>query len=345
MTKQFDAIVFNGRFQPLHLGHIDVIRRAGELAEKVFVIVGSSHQPRSFKNPFTFRERKQPILMSCSGLVESLRVIPNYDTLNNDDTWADNVYSLVSEETEYDDKIAIIGHKKDDSSFYLDMFPKWELVEVPLFDNLSATPIRELYFTHAVNPENFKLVLPEPTIEFLTLFKETQEYLEIVRERASIEKYKSQYEMLPFPPTFVTVDALVVHNRHVLMVERKNEPGRGLWALPGGFLDARTDRSLEAAMFRELKEETHLDITGRMMGTHVFDSVDRSSRGRTITHAFHMVIDSNLPRPEVIPGDDAKSAAWIPAEKINPSKCFEDHYEIINHFLRIRDITNYFEEL
>ena len=352
MTKQFDAIVFNGRFQPLHLGHIDVIRRAGELAEKVFVIVGSSHQPRSFKNPFTFRERKQLILKSCSGLVESLRVIPNYDTLNNDDTWADNVYRLVSEETEYNDKIAIIGHKKDDSSFYLDMFPKWELVKVPLFNNLSATPIREQYFKYhgenygpGCNPKNYSHVAPEPAIDFLVEFMETEEYQEIVRERASIEKYKSQYAMLPFPPTFVTVDALVVHNGHVLMVERKNEPGRGLWALPGGFLDARTDRSLEAAMFRELKEETHLDITGRMMGTHVFDSVDRSSRGRTITHAFHMVIDSNLPRPEVIPGDDAKSAAWIPAEKINPSKCFEDHYEIINHFLRIRDITNYFEEL
>jgi len=345
MVKQFDAIVFNGRFQPLHLGHVDVIRRAGELAEKVIIIVGSAHQPRTFKNPFTFEERKQLILKSCSSLVDSLRVIPNYDTLNDDDTWANNIYSLVCNETEFIDKIAIIGHKKDDSSFYLDMFTKWELVEVPLFNKLSATPIREQYFKYHEEPKNYSHVVPEPTIDFLTKFMETEEYQEIVRETTSIERYKSQYAMLPFPPTFVTVDALIVHDGHVLMVERKNEPGWGLWALPGGFLDAGTDRSIEAAMFRELKEETNLDLTGYMSETQVFDSIDRSSRGRTITHVFHMEIDINLPQPEVIPGDDAKSAEWIPCKEINPSKCFEDHYEIINHFLGIRDITNYFEDL
>jgi bifunctional NMN adenylyltransferase/nudix hydrolase len=161
------------------------------------------------------------------------------------------------------------------------------------------------------------------------------------------EKYKSQYASLPYPPTFVTVDAVVYddHYDQVLMIRRKDEPGKGLWALPGGFLDANADRCLEDAVLRELNEETNLNISNDdIYSSWVFDSIERSSRGRTITHAFFCDLsEENL--PEVIPGDDAAIAQWISLTDLNPSECFEDHYEIINHFLEIRDITNYFEDL
>lgn len=347
MTKQFDAIVFNGRFQPLHNGHVEVIRRAGELAEKVIIIVGSSHQPRTFKNPFTFEERKNLLYKTCVDFVGSLIVEPNYDILNDDCEWASNVEYIVNGVTEKTDKIAIIGHRKDDSSFYLDMFPEWELIEVPLIDRLSATPIRHLYFNPDNNPKYFSLVVPEPTIEFLSEFSTTEDYQTLVRELMFTEKYKSQYASLPYPPTFVTVDAVVYEDQsyRVLMIRRKDEPGKGLWALPGGFLDANGDRCLEDAVLRELKEETNLNISNDdIYSSWVFDSIERSSRGRTITHAFFCVLsEENL--PEVSPGDDAAIAQWFPISEINPSDCFEDHYEIINHFLEIRDITNYFEDL
>ena len=110
-----------------------------------------------------------------------------------------------------------------------------------------------------------------------------------------------------------------------------------LIALPGGFLDANTDASLEDAMIRELREETGLKVPspvlrGSIRNNHVFDSIYRSSRGRTITHAFNIILpDGELPR--VKGGSDADKAFWIPFSELDPRECFEDHYQIIRYFI------------
>jgi bifunctional NMN adenylyltransferase/nudix hydrolase len=134
----------------------------------------------------------------------------------------------------------------------------------------------------------------------------------------------------------VTVDAVVVQSGHILMIRRRAEPGKGLLALPGGFLDALSDKTLEDAMIRELREETCLKVPtpvlrGNIVETKVFDAIQRSTRGRTITHAFHIKLP-NGELPKVKRGSDAASAKWIPISKVNPSECYEDHYEIINYF-------------
>lgn len=336
MTKKYDAIVFIGRFQPLHNAHVEIIRKAGELAEKVIIVVGSANQPRTFKNPFSFEERKELIYQNCVNFVGSLIVESTHDTIYNHDAWAVRVQNIVAKHTTEESKVAIIGHKKDETSFYLDMFPQWELIELPSIGNLSASQIRHVYFNEANDPKWFGLVVSESTIEFLLKFAETEDYQQIIRELEFIEKYKSQYSSFPYPPTFVTVDAIVVQSGHVLMIRRRAEPGKGLLALPGGFLDALSDKSLEDAMIRELREETCLKVPDKVIRGHienvkVFDSLERSTRGRTITHAFYIKLpDGELPR--VKHGSDASSAKWIPISKVNSSECYEDHYEIINYF-------------
>ena len=113
------------------------------------------------------------------------------------------------------------------------------------------------------------MVVSNSTIEFLQKFAETEEYQQIIRELEFIEKYKSQYSSFPYPPTFVTVDAIVVQSGHVLMIRRRAEPGKGLLALPGGFLDALSDKSLENAMIRELREETCLKVPDKVIRGHI----------------------------------------------------------------------------
>ena len=336
MTRKYNAIVFNGRFQPLHNAHVEIIQKAAELAEKVIVVVGSANQPRTFKNPFSFEEREYLIQNIFMGLETELIIEPNYDTIYNDNAWVLRVQNIVAQHTTEDSKVAIIGHKKDESSFYLDMFPQWELVEVDLIEELSASQIRELYFKKDFNPNFIRSVVPENVLQYLENFANTEEYQQILREIDFVEKYKSQYASFPYPPTFVTVDAVVVQSGHILMIRRRAEPGKGLLALPGGFLDANTDKTLEDAMIREVREETGLKVPtpvlrGNIAETKVFDAIQRSTRGRTITHAFHI----NLPNgelPKVKGGSDATSAKWIPISKINSNECFEDHYEIINYF-------------
>lgn len=336
MTKIYDSIVFIGRFQPLHNAHVEIIRKAKELAEKVIVVVGSANQPRTFKNPFSFEERKKLLCENCGDLI----VYSNYDTLYNDEAWVVRVQDIVASSTEEKEKIAIIGHKKDESSFYLDMFPQWDLVHVPLIEELNASQIRELYFRSDFNPNFIKSVVPDSTFNFLLEFAKTEEYQQIIREVEFIQKYKAQYAAFPYPPTFVTVDAVVIQSGHILMIRRRAEPGRGLLALPGGFLDAAGDRSLEAAMIRELKEETGLKVPapvlrGNIQDVKVFDAIGRSARGRTITHAFYIRLP-NGELPKVKHGSDATSAKWIPISKVDSKDCFEDHYEIINYFTGVQ---------
>jgi bifunctional NMN adenylyltransferase/nudix hydrolase len=229
------------------------------------------------------------------------------------------------------------------------MFPQWEFIPVDPVDILDATSIRSLYFSDKCNFDWFNGVLPRPVINFMKNFKYpsgheimgvplyTNVYNKIIDEREFIETYRKQYEHLPYAPVFVTVDAVVFQQGHVLMVKRRSEPGKGLLAFPGGFLNAKEDRSVKDAMVRELKEETGIKvpdkvILGSIEESKVFDAIDRSARGRTITHAFKVSLSGDE-LPKVKGADDAEKAMWIPISKINRSECFEDHYDILMHFL------------
>ena len=342
MSKKYDTLVLIGRFQPLHSAHLEIIKRATALCDQLVIITGSAKQPRTYKNPFTSTERERMIKDATAGLSMEIKIVPNIDTLYNDQAWAVRVQKIVSD-TVYDHKgpgphkIGIIGHKKDDSSFYLDMFPQWGYENVALIEFLSAVDIRDLYFKRDVNMNFIKGVVPATTFDFLNRFKTTAEYEQIIREREFVANYKKQYASLPYPPIFSTADAVVVCSGHVLMIKRRAEPGRGLWALPGGYVNANTDKSVEAAMLRELREETQIKVPapvlkGSIVRSRVFDAIDRSPRGRIITHAFHIVLpDGELPK--VKGGDDAEKARWVPIAEVRSDQCFEDHWEILQHFV------------
>ena len=176
-------------------------------------------------------------------------------------------------------------------------------------------------------------VLPKTTWQYLNGFAITQEHAQIVREREHIETYRLQYRHLPYEPVFVTVDAVVIQSGHVLLIKRKSEPGKGLWALPGGFLNAGTDRSIEDACIRELREETKIKVPdpvlrGSIKDVKVFDKINRSARGRTITHA-HKIILQDGALPKVVGSDDAEKAVWMPLAAVRSEEMFEDHYNII----------------
>jgi bifunctional NMN adenylyltransferase/nudix hydrolase len=340
MTKKYDTLVFIGRFQPIHNAHLEIIRRATELARQIVIIVGSANQPRTYKNPFTSFERELLIKNAVSRLGDSetaIRVEHNQDTIYNDQAWAIRVQALVNKHTAGLPKTGIIGHTKDETSFYLKMFPQWQHEEVELIEPLHATDIRDLYFRKDLNLRFLQNVVPAATFTFLQNFANTEEFSQIIREREFIAGYKKQYESLPYPPVFVTTDAVVICSGHVLMIRRRSEPGKGLWALPGGFLNAETDASVEACMLRELREETGIKVPvpvlrGSIQGNRVFDAVARSTRGRTITHAFKIVLpDGELPK--VKGSDDADKARWVPIAELDSSVCYEDHYEIIQHFV------------
>jgi bifunctional NMN adenylyltransferase/nudix hydrolase len=337
MSKKYDTLVLIGRFQPIHNAHLEIIKRATALCDQLVIITGSAAQPRTYKNPFTSDERAQMIKHAAGGLSMLISIEANPDTIYNDQAWAVRVQALVARHTRPGLRVGIIGHKKDDSSFYLDMFPQWGFENVELIEFLSAVDIRDLYFKRGANMEFIRGVVPRTTFDFLSEFWKTDAYHQIIREREFLIEHNKQYASLKYPPIFSTADAVVICSGHVLMIKRRAAPGRGLWALPGGYVNANTDKSVEAAMLRELREETQIKVPapvlkGSIVRSRVFDAIDRSPRGRIITHAFHIVLpDGELPR--VKGGDDAEKAKWVPIAEVRSDQCFEDHYEILQNFV------------
>lgn len=337
MSKKYDTLVLIGRFQPFHNAHLEIVKRATALCDKLIIVVGSSRQPRTYKNPFTFEERRNMIRFATAGLSLQIAIEPNTDTIYNDQAWAVRVQQIVAQHTKPGDRVGIIGHKKDDSSFYLDMFPQWGYEDVELVEFLSAVDVRDLYFKWTFNSNFIKNVVPDSTYESLMEFRRSEEFAQIIREREFIAEHNKQYAGLKYPPIFSTADAVVICSGHVLMIRRRAEPGKGLWALPGGYVNAKTDKSVEDAAIRELREETQIKVPapvlrGSIIRSRVFDAIDRSPRGRIITHAFHIQLpDGELPK--VKGSDDAEKARWVPIAEVQSDQCFEDHYEILQHFV------------
>jgi bifunctional NMN adenylyltransferase/nudix hydrolase len=162
-------------------------------------------------------------------------------------------------------------------------------------------------------------------------------YQDRCEEYKFIEDYKKQWANAPFPPTFVTTDAVVVQSGHVLVVRRKFNPGKGLIALPGGFI--RGNEKIQSAAIRELKEETGIrvdaeDLVNNIVDNKVFDHPNRSLRGRTVTHAFYIRLkDGKL--PHIKANDDAERAFWMPLADVVllENEFYEDHAQIINCFV------------
>lgn len=137
-------------------------------------------------------------------------------------------------------------------------------------------------------------------------------------------KGKYTYE---WPRPMVTVDAVVfaisASRTEVLLVERKNEPFKGLWAVPGGFVEM--DEELEDAVARELAEETGL--TGvRLEQLRTFGKCGRDPRGRQISVAFTGTVTEGKDR--VRAGDDAAKAKWFNVQNL-PAEMAFDHEEMV----------------
>lgn len=346
-NTQYDYAVVIGRFNPVHLGHKALIDEALKLGKKVIILFGSSYRPSTTKNPFSHLERELMVLSMYKGEIpfnNNLLICKGIrDYAYNDERWAMGVQNAVDDciMSSHGDpdtaSICLVGNNKDDSSWYLKMFPQWPLIATDfttLKDKktiLSATTIREIMFETDTR-DTAKKIAPyvhpnvlNTLVDWLT----TPHFGNLVKEHFFLKEYKKAWEKAPYPPTFVTVDACVVQSGHVLMIQRRAEPGKGLWAIPGGFLNQ--GEYIKDAMLRELEEETKIKVPlkvlqGSIKSSRVFDKPDRSLRGRTVTHTFLIKLPpGDLPR--VKGSDDALKAKWIPLKEVKSENCFEDHFD------------------
>ena len=113
----------------------------------------------------------------------------------------------------------------------------------------------------------------------------------------------------------ISVGAIILNGDAVLLVKRGHEPLKGAWSLPGGAVEL--GETLEAALVREVREETCLDVdVGPIV--EIFDRISRDARGRV---KYHYVIVDYL--CEVVGGalacaSDAKDAKWVNRDDLAP---------------------------
>ena len=195
MNYTFDYLVFIGRFQPFHLAHMQTIKISLQQSQKVILALGSAQNERNIKNPFSAAEREQMILSNFSEVdqkrIKFVHVIDVYD----DQKWQQLVKSLVKEVAEPEAKVGLIGHFKDESSYYLKLFPEWEMVELAsLVGAISATPLREAYY----RGEIIESALPLGTSEFLHKFQNTSTYQQLQHKYLTQDKTNLEQSSVSF---------------------------------------------------------------------------------------------------------------------------------------------------
>jgi bifunctional NMN adenylyltransferase/nudix hydrolase len=364
MKYKIAAVV--GRFEPYHNIHKKLTDYALGLADIVLIVLGSARSAADTHNPFNPTDREQMIRACFDEETNArLRFVGVRDYPYNNNTWKTEVQNAVrniqeelvdlpeGEEATHNIKlgeasVALVGYDKDETSWYLKEFPQWKFEEFITnrkeSNNISATDIRKLLLDvkdYTIEPETLNKIyslVPEAVYNYLMDFVKTEKYKWLVDESNYEVNYKSQWSG-PYPPTFLTTDAVVICKGHVLVVKRKMNPGKGLLALPGGFL--AEGLWLEDNAVKELKEETRINLhphllKGLIKGTHVFDYPQRSRRGRTVTFAYYFELDKlDLDElPLVKGGDDASHSFWLPLAAVgeNEDQFFEDHVHIIRHF-------------
>lgn len=340
-THKRPISVYIGRFQPLHHGHIEVIREGLKYSDRMVIFVGSSYQPRTIKNPFTFDERKDMLHSLPKGISSRILVVPLRDYTYNNQKWMDQIYKVIKTQLDLrNSDVLLVGHGKDVSSSYLNWFPQWDTYDTgPRSGTLNATDIRNALFSKSEFKESDFIT---PGVSGIISSALTEEvFSNLCAEYDYYERYKASWASAPFQPIFTTVDAIVIKQGHVLLVKRKNHPGKGLWALPGGFLNPNEE--LVDGAIRELEEETQISrsttqLKNSICHEKVFSNPRRSLRGRTLTHAFLIKLEDHGILPKVKGADDAEEARWIPIGSHNLSQyMFEDHYSIIEHMAAIAD--------
>jgi bifunctional NMN adenylyltransferase/nudix hydrolase len=347
----FDYTVFIGRFQPFHNGHLNILREALTRSKRLILLVGSANRARDIRNPWTYQERCD-MINSCLTLAEKSRIFyaPLPDYLYQDGAWVENVqkivYNVIEQSKEnHSPTVALIGHSKDNTSYYLNLFPQWRSIEIDDVTGLNSTDIRNnLFDLQKGNPWEIEKFMPKSVQAWLDnwrAIKGRADFLNLADEYNFVKNYKEQWKtkkdggQVPYPVIFQTTDAVVEQSGHILMIVRGDSPGKGQLALPGGFLEY--DLTLQENMLKELREETQLKVPepvliGSIVNQHTFDAVHRSTRGRTITHSYHIKLQDRPELPKVKGGSDAKKAIWMPFAKLDPKNIFEDHWFQIQYF-------------
>jgi len=140
--------LFVGRFQPFHLGHLKVIKWILKKYDKVFIVIGSSQESKTEKNPFTLEQRKRMIVKTLEAEnIKKYKVIEIPD-VHDDQIWVKSILEKVKFDIVFSNNL---WTRRCFEAFNI------PVKEHPIFDDISGTKIRKLI----ENNENWQKLVPE----------------------------------------------------------------------------------------------------------------------------------------------------------------------------------------
>lgn len=316
MQKTIGVLI--GRFQPLHSGHVGIIKQAMKQCDQLLILVGSANLGYSPRNPWSFIQRKQMLNTALDLPNPAVKIYPINDYFLNDNQWryeVRNVISIHCEQHQFESpNIKLFGHMKE-GNFYLKMFPEFESVFLESETKIDGTTLRQWY--HQTDPT--------------------------YPAKLDCDYYESETDTFanyPYPETlnFNCSDVVLEYMNKILLIQRSKAPGIGLWALPGGFKNG--NESFVDAGIRELIEETGIKIRPDILrqcivSTNMIDKPGRTPGIARNTMCIHIILNT-LDAPElelditVDPDQAVSNAKWVNIyDALDNYKMFHHHESII----------------
>lgn len=320
-----------GRFQPLHAGHISLIRKAAESADKVLVLIGSANKLTDFKNPFTDDDRLKMLEQEFSDVDNIIiQTVKDYDS---DDEWIQEVTSRALNIEEDPTNVALFCNPKDEEWYRRNfLFP----VETVDSVAISATEVRTAWYE-----DNLWTVEEHLSAHVLSMLNDNTDFLRLQDEydvTTHMKELKTQGHPFRNPMEPVSF-AVIMQNGKVLLGKRGGARGRGQWGLCGGFVQ-NTESTLEASM-RETLEEVGLDLStlckqGQAVCFAQAVSENLDDLGvRTLGVNYLFVLKPDLEVKLTPDGKETLGTIWIPYEHIcnDDLPLFYNHNQIVRQLL------------
>lgn len=328
MSKpQFGVLI--DRFQPLTRAHLQVIEQAAPHVEQLIVVIGSARQSPSTDAPFTAAERRSMLRSALDelGLKAVITAVPDHHYQKQ--MWLAELHAAVEQYTMGSADVRLI--LSEEASELRSQLPEWTPLMIRA-DTAEQQRQARSALLDSPDGERRSDLMPESTLETARGVMQSERGIWLRREWAQASAEAQRWANTPYPPTFLTTDAVVVRSGHVLVTRRPEHPGQHQLALPGGFLDQRL--SLRDSCVQNLMRKTGLgerfearDWSAYLRSEQLFDHPQRSPRGRTVTQVCAFDLGQG-PLPRLPQGS---AASWMPLSSAlaQPEEWFEDHHAIL----------------
>lgn len=371
--------LLTGKFQPVSLADAQSAMTMLAQCDIGIMVNGSIDRARDPRFPFDLADRRAMWRESLPADIRGRMVVLGQRDMGNTARWASAVDALVVKAASDagfdpdDTDFVIYGTRKDSGSSYLDDFPGYELVELPTYKTpdparlrgtmpyeLDAADIRKGMFETGRTPmeaawlERVLLAVTPGVRDIIRDFIHGDEFPRLQEEyrraKATANLWKVREtrddEGVPYSPNFNSVDPVAIHGNKILMHQRENYPGKGMWALPGVIL--RSDETIVDAAVRALVDKTGIDMTAGDLRRAIVDqwcedSLQRSVRDRTLTHPVLFQLGPAKPGPggsraraRALPRTRASDRVrWFTPDEIEGMRTMihEDHAVIIDKAL------------